>query len=186
MVGIVTTRADFTSALLSACHDSLGIRETSHNSGPEIDQWLAYVHARPGDAWCAAWVCGMHRQAAVSLDIPNPCPRTAGALRLWDLALPECRVELPAPGDVFVLDTGAPGGAGHVGIVIAVSPDGGTLTTCDGNSNEQGSREGNAVVTHTWRPREGRRGKLIGYLNLVLAVISEAIMPGALPQSPFK
>jgi len=182
----MTTRADFTAALLTACHDSLGIREVTRNSGPEIDEWLRYVHARPGDPWCVAGACAMHRQAAVWCDIPNPCPRTAGALRLWDLALPECRQDLPAPGDVFVLDTGAPGGAGHVGIVIAVSPSGSTLTTWEANSNEVGSREGNAVVTHTWKPGEGKRGRLVGYLNLVKAVIPDLPELGALPVSPFR
>ena len=177
----MTTRSDFTAALLSACRDSVGVHETSHNSGPLIDQWLAYVHASPGDPWCMAWLCGMHREAAVSLDMPNPCPRTAGALRLWDLALPECRTELPAPGDAFVLDTGAPGGAGHVGIVVAVSPDGETITSCEGNSNEHGSREGNAVVMHTWNPADGRRGKLVGYLSLINAVLPDLSDTGAMP-----
>lgn len=182
----MTTRAEYTASLLDAARSSIGIRETAHNSGPEIDRWLEYVHARPGDPWCAAWVCGMHRQAAVALDIPNPCPRTAGALRLWDLTLPECRQQFPAPGDVFVLDTGAPGGAGHVGIIEAVSPDGRTLTTIEANTNSAGSREGDCVARHTWNPSVGSRGKLVGYLQLVLAVLPETeSFPPGLPKSPF-
>lgn len=179
------TRLEYTAALLTAARATLGIRETTRNSGPEIDAWLQYVHATPGDPWCAAYVAAVHRMAAVECDLPNPCPRTAGALRLWDLTLPECRRELPAPGDVFVLDTGAPGGAGHAGIVEAVNPAGDTLTTIEGNSNEAGSREGDAVVRHTWRPRDGKRGRVVGYLQMISAVIPDIVVPGALPKSPF-
>jgi len=180
------TRLEYTTALLNAARATLGVHETTRNSGPEIDAWLAYVHATPGDPWCCAWVCAVHRMAAVDCDVPNPCPRTAGALRLWDLTLPECRRELPAPGDVFVIDTGAPGGAGHVGIVEAVNPAGDLLTTLEGNGNEDGSREGTKVVRHQWRPRDGKRGRVVGYLQMIAAVIPDVVGLGALPQSPFK
>lgn len=184
----MTTRADFTAALLTAARATLGIRETAHNSGPQIDGWLRYVHARPGDSWCAAWVCSMHLHAAESLGLPNPCPRTAGALRLWDLTLPECRQKLPAPGDVFVLDTGEPGGAGHVGIVELVTPDGQTIITIEGNSTHPGYHSAEYVAKHTWRPADGKRGKLIGYLNMIKAVIPDEppkIGIDSLPRSPF-
>lgn len=170
---------DFRDALLDAARDTVGTRETSTNSGPEIDQWLEYVYQPPGKPWCQAWVCSMHRIAAVHCDVPNPCPRTAGALRLWELADRRARVEHPFPGCVFVLDTGERGGAGHVGIVEATAPNG-TITTIEGNTNEAGSREGNAVARHTWIPKNGARGVLIGYLNL-----SELVPANGLPPTPF-
>jgi hypothetical protein len=139
------------------------MKETSRNSGPEVDEWLAGVGLGPGYSWCAAWVYAMHDVAARACGVANPCPRTAGALRLWALADPACRETLAAPGDVFVLDHGH--GLGHVGIVELVTPDGETVVTIEGNTNAAGSREGDQVAKHTWRPSDSHRGALVGYLS---------------------
>lgn len=188
----------FAQALLSAARSYLGTRETEKNSGPEIDEWLAYVHQPPGKPWCAAYTVAMSVKAAKACGVDNPCPRTAGALRMWELAPDSCKTQLPAPGDIFVLDTGEPGGAGHVGIVETVSPDGKTITSIEGNSNQAGSREGDSVVIHKWRPVDGRRGKLVGYISLESAIPKAAPVDAladtepaavgiaALPESPFK
>ncbi len=172
----------FVDALLAAARATLGTKEEGgKNRGHQIDGWNRDAGAALGSPWCAAWVYGMHKVAAALLGIPNPCPRTAGALKMWHMAPESSRRPLPAPGDVFVLDTGDPGGFGHVGIVEAVTPDGNTIVTLEGNSNEAGSREGTAVVQHTWKPRDGKRGRLLGYLSLG----PEAIGVDGLPPSPF-
>lgn len=155
--------AAFRDALLVAARATLGVRETSRNSGPEVDAWLAAVGLRPGLSWCAAWVHAMHAIAAEAVGGTNPCPATGGALRLWERAPVECRETMPAPGDVFVLDHGH--GLGHVGIVELVTPDASTVVTIDGNTNAAGSREGDQVAKHTWKPSEGKRGALVGYLS---------------------
>jgi hypothetical protein len=56
---------------------------------------------------------------------------------------------LVAPGQIFVIDTGAPGGAGHTGLVEAVNA--GKLVTIEGNTNDGGSREGIGVFRRTGR-----------------------------------
>jgi hypothetical protein len=182
-------RTEFVNALLFAARGTVGVTETSRNSGPEIDEWLKYARSKPGQPWCAAYVAFMHRIAAVSCDVLNPCPRTAGALQMYALSDAECRVDLPAPGDVFTLDTGEPGGAGHTGIVETVSPDGNTIGSIEGNSGANGTREGIAVVRQTWKPRTGKRGRLIGFLrfaNLLPDDVPEPLPLGVLPPSPFK
>lgn len=156
----------FSALLLDAARATLGVHEDGgKNRGPHVDAWNTMAGAPLGSAWCASWVYAMHQAAADALHgVPNPCPRTAGALKLWQLAPVEARRQLPAPGDVFVLDTGDPGGFGHVGIVESCSPAGDTVTTIEGNTNDAGSREGNAVARHTWKPKDGHRGALVGYL----------------------
>ena len=173
----------FTGELLSAARATLGtVEEGGKNRGHSIDTWNRDAGAPLGSAWCAAWVYAMHHEAATILGIPNPCPKTAGALKLWHLAPESARRPLPAPGDVFVLDTGDPGGFGHVGIVETVAPDGMTITTIEGNTNAAGSREGNCVARHErWRPTDGKRGKLVGYLSLG----PEVIGVDSLPPTPF-
>jgi hypothetical protein len=191
--------SSYAATLLSVARSYLGVTETEHNSGPEIDAWLDAVHCPPGKPWCMAYVHGVAAEAAKACGVANPCPRTAGALRAWELAPEVCKTQLPAPGDVFVLDTGEPGGAGHVGIVETVSPDGRTVTSIEGNSNQEGSREGDSVVIHKWRPVDGKRGKLIGFLSLETAIPKAAPVVDALadtepapvgvaslPPSPFK
>ena len=172
----------FHAELLTAARATVGtVEEGGKNRGHQIDGWNRDVGAALGSPWCAAWVYGMHKVAAASLGIVNECPRTAGALKLWHLAPERARRPIAAPGDVFVLDTGDPGGFGHVGIVETVAPDGLTITTIEGNTNEAGSREGNAVARHErWRPTDGKRGRLVGYLSLG----PEEIGLGALPESP--
>ena len=174
-------------ALLRACEDSLGIVETTRNSGPEIDEWLKYVNAKPGDPWCIAWIASMHRIAAVQCDVPNPCPRLAGALNLYSHAIREARADLPVPGDVVILDTGEPGGAGHGEIVTGVSPDGERIWTIGGNTNAAGSRNGDRVAAHEgWKPRTGVRGALVGFLRLWgLVKETPLVSPPGLPPSPF-
>jgi hypothetical protein len=64
---------------------------------------------------------------------------------------------------VFVLDKGH--GLGHCGIVEDLVGDG-SIITIEGNTNAEGSREGDRVARHQWNPREGKRGRLYGYIDL--------------------
>jgi hypothetical protein len=52
------------------------------------------------------------------------------------------RVTIPQAGDIFVMDFG--NGAGHTGIVEKVLPNG-ILQTIEGNTNDDGSRDGYEV-----------------------------------------
>lgn len=172
----------FRNALLVAARASLGVHEEGgRNRGPRIDEWNRAIPVALGSPWCASWVYAMHDIAAKACGLPNPCPRTAGALKLWHLADPKHRRPLPAPGDVFVLDTGDPGGFGHVGIIELTTPDNETIVSLEGNTNGAGSREGDRVAKHTWKPRSGVRGTLVGYLSF-----SPEVGIDALPPFPFK
>lgn len=144
--------------------------------GPEVTAYLTDVGIAYPAAWCAAFVYSMFEQAvaADSTGIAiNPCPRTAGALHMYELAPLRCRVRLPAPGDVFVLSHG--GGKGHVGFVESVSPDGLEITTVEGDTfatlaeaealGDPAARTGDSVGRHTWNPSDGTRGHLLGFLE---------------------
>lgn len=146
---------------LRTAREQVGTRETSRNSGPAVDAYLSTVGMPPGFAWCAAFVYWCFSVGAASLNVPNPCPRTAGALRLWGKA-PSTqkfgkRIE-PEPGDVFVIDHGH--GLGHVGFVAAVV-DERTIATVEGNTNGVGAREGDGVYART-----RLRSEIMGYVRL--------------------
>lgn len=173
----------FRDAVLKHARLTLGIRETSKNSGPLIDDWLAAVGQKPGVPWCAAYTHGVFDRAASDIGVPNPHPATASSRRVWERVAESLRRPLPASGDLYVLDHG--GGRGHIGIIETVSPDGQTVTDISGNSNEIGEREGTSVVRHTWKPRDGKRGRLLGWIDLCAAVLSPGADDNGLPPSPF-
>lgn len=149
---------------LRIAQSQVGVRETSRNSGAEVDAYLSSVGLGPGFSWCAAFVHWCFEVGAASVQLANPCPHTAGALRLWDLCEPHERDREPTfvavqPGDVFVIDHGH--GQGHVGFVESTaSPE--TLWTIEGNTNPGGSREGDGV----YRRQRSRAEITRGYLRI--------------------
>jgi hypothetical protein len=163
---------------LSIAISQLGVHEQGgQNRGPEVDQYLAAVGLAPGYSWCAAFVFFCFKQAADQLGLVNPCPKTAGAVRMWTLTEPICRATEPSAGAIYVLDHG--GGKGHAGIVEQVGGDG-TMIEISGNTNAAGSREGNAVARHTGEsPEEIHGGHLLGYLLLDLAAQGPSALPVA-------
>lgn len=115
-----------------------------------------------GYPWCASAVYTCFKEASEALNIPNPCPRTGGAIKMWGLSPAACYSQTPQPGSVFVLDRGE--GHGHVGFVEMVNGDG-TITTVEPDtSNRDLSTIGDSWGRHTWNPADGSRGTVIGFL----------------------
>jgi hypothetical protein len=160
-----------TDLMLGAVSEALarvGVKERkgTPNSGDEIDLFLAAVGLPPGKSWCAAFVHFCYRVAAAKLSTVNPCPRTGGCLRLWELADAHWKTQTPAEGAIYVLDHG--GGLGHAGIVSVLMHDGSVASEISGNTNKQGMRDGNQVAVHYGPPELSHHGRLVGYLNFAL------------------
>jgi hypothetical protein len=156
---------DLTNGAVICASAFIGTKETSPNSGPVIDEMLAGVGLPPGNPWCAAFVHHCFHAAANALEMLNPCPKTGGVLKMWDQAPDAAKVDKPVRGAIIVMDHGK--GHGHCGIVEAVN-GGGLLESIEGNSDRGGSRTGGSVVRHVWRPEDGARGRLVGYIDLAL------------------
>lgn len=139
-------------SVVVVAQSQLGISEQPHgsNKGPEVDQYLLSVGITFPAAWCAAFVYWCFKQAGIS-----GVPKTGGVLDMWNKA-PNNRVTYPQPGDVVIFDYG--GGKGHTGIVESVDDD--KLTTIEGNTNDDGSREGYEVAR---RQRSASKAK--GFLR---------------------
>lgn len=148
---------------VQAAVSKLGVEEVGgNNRGPDVEVFLSSVGLPPGQPWCAAFVFWCFKQAASRLGRVSPCPKTGAGMRLWHLADSVCRLQGPARGRVYVLSHG--GGLSHVGIVEAVNEDG-TVVEVSGNTNKEGSREGNCVWRHTGDPAKVHGGTLVGYLD---------------------
>lgn len=156
---------DLVNGALTVAGTQLGQKENGPNTGPMVDKYLDSVGLLPGNSWCAAFVYWCFNESAKALEMLNPCPRTAGVLKLWELAPDAAKVRHPARGAVFVMDHGK--GHGHTGIVESVN-GGGLIETIEGNTNRGGSRQGDSVWRHIWRPEDGARGLLVGYLDFSL------------------
>jgi hypothetical protein len=146
-----TTQNALFKKVLEIASQEVGIMETpiGSNAGVRVEEYLASVDLGKGFAWCVAFLYFCFEKASQDLGVANPLVKTAGVLDLWARA--KCKkiktpdfVNNPSlikPGYIFIISTG--GGFGHAGIVESV--EGSFITTIEGNSNDDGSREGTGV-----------------------------------------
>lgn len=121
----------------------LGVHEDpgNKNTGPQVDEYLKAVGLGPGYSWCMAFVYWCYKQAASQLAVDNPLAKTGGVLDQWNRRRLHFSQVHPLPGDIFIMDFGK--GMGHTGLVTKV--EGVWIYTIEGNSNDEGSREGYEV-----------------------------------------
>lgn len=118
------------------------------NSGPEVTSYLKRVGLNGGYPWCMAFVYWCVDEACKELGLSNPLVKTGGVMRQYDECtlrkLPKTSVAIK-PGDIFIMKFSH--GTGHTGIIEKVYA--GTVTTIEGNTNDDGSREGYEVARMT-------------------------------------
>jgi hypothetical protein len=127
-----------------------GVREINgSNSGPEVDQYLACVHAAPGNPWCSAFASWCIKKAATDLGITPELTFSASTYGLWTKN-PTLQMATPTDNCIFLIDHGLSkqgNRIGHVGLVVSVNGNG--LETIEGNTNAGGSRNGDGVYRRT-------------------------------------
>ena len=157
--------------VVAAANAFVGIgEEGGNNRGQMVEVFLAGVGLGEGEPWCAAFVHHVGSSALYDRAAEKsswPLPATASCWVLGDDAKRRgvCR-EVPAFGDVFLVYRPDLGRFAHTGFIIEVigSAQGsaGTEWTCatiEGNTNSDGSREGDRVLrtVRTFTPRKGDR-----------------------------
>jgi hypothetical protein len=115
------------------------------NNGPHVKKYLAAVGLEPPQYWCMAFVMWCFQQASEAMGVKFPFIKTGGVMLFYNYVHehhPEWIFHSPMPGDIFIIDFGE--GHGHAGLVLK----GGDLTseTIEGNSNQDGSRNGYEVA----------------------------------------
>lgn len=121
--------------LIAIAQSQIGVREVNgNNDGPEVEAYLAVASLKKGEPWCAAFLSWVFKQAGYQQ------PRTG-----WSPALfPEARwVKAPSPGLVFGIYFPALKRIAHCGMVERLK--GSWLVCIEGNTNINGSREGDRV-----------------------------------------
>lgn len=147
---------------LAAATTQIGVQEQpkGSNSGRHVDLYLKSVGLKPGYSWCMAFVYWCVSAAAASLGLKNPLVKTGGVLDQWNrnkLRLLPARSSAVKPGDIFIMDLGK--GLGHTGFVERIT--GGLVHTIEGNTNDEGSREGYEVCR-----RERALSSIKGFIQL--------------------
>lgn len=123
--------------------NEVGVREkTGRNDGKDVAKYLKSVNLGEGYAWCAAFVKWCFDQVGVKTTITAWSPTAHNRNNVvyekgdWKTAF--------EPGDVFTLYYSNKKRIGHTGFVNSMLNDN-MLETCEGNTNDAGSREGDGV-----------------------------------------
>lgn len=141
------TTISLSSRVLQIAATQVGVQEhpKGSNSGPEVDEYLRSVALRPGSPWCMAFVYWCARKACQELVISIPLAQTGGVMIQWQKAqlrkVPN-RASGVKPGDIFIMQFAH--GTGHTGFVESIGN--GLIHTIEGNTNDDGSREGYEVA----------------------------------------
>jgi hypothetical protein len=135
----------------------LGVTEaTGHNDGPAVEMYLASVGLGKGYPWCMAFVYWCAKQAAGKLGMVNPLKQTGGVLDQWQSGH-GTHISVPEQGSIFIMREAE---GYHTGIVTGVFKDG-LLHTIEGNTNNNGSREGTSVLRKTRYVKD-----MVGFIRL--------------------
>ena len=141
----MTTDDAINNVLRQAAQDN-GVMEIPRgsNRGARVEAMLAYTGLGGGYPWCAAAVCAWGIEA---LGKSWPVPHTADCDAILSWARRKgCLFRTdPKPGDIFlVLNAHNKNDAIHTGLVVRELANG-QVITWEGNTNDDGSREGYKV-----------------------------------------
>lgn len=139
---------DIYDRVLSIARSQVGLAEIPKGSnwGKNVQKYLSSVGIDFPAAWCMAFVYWCVNEAHKELGSKNNLIRTGGVLKQWnDLPL-RFKSTNPKRGGIFIMDYGK--GLGHTGIVENILPNG-QISTIEGNTNDEGSREGYEVARRT-------------------------------------
>lgn len=125
------------------------------NWGEHVQKYLASVDVDFPAAWCMAFIYWCVEESGIRVSdgtggLKNPLVKTAGVLRQWNEVASQfplsvhkkMKVSSPQPGDIFIMDHGH--GLGHAGFIESIDPDG-LIRTIEGNTNDEGDRDGYEV-----------------------------------------
>lgn len=150
----------------------VGVRErTGNNDGTAVETFLRSVGLGKGYYWCMAFVYWAFWNAANDLKIMSrfPLKKTGGCMEQYrhclenkehfnNLIVLDARQFYPMVGDIFIIDLGK--GAGHTGIITYLNINS-LLSTVDGNTNDNGSANGDGVYE-----RKREREKMFAYIRI--------------------
>lgn len=149
----------FRDTVVEVAQSQVGLTEIPKGSnwGKHVQKYLDSVGIHFPAAWCMAFNYWCINEASKIHKQKNPLFKSGGVLNTWNMTDKSRRVKTPKPGDVFIIDFGK--GLGHAGIVTSVK--GNFIYTIEGNTNDDGSREGYEVAV-----RRRPIANIKGFINI--------------------
>lgn len=137
------------------------------NWGVHVQKYLKSVNIPFAASWCMAFVYWCFDEWAHLTAHANPLVKTGGVLVQWNQIDGKYRifksainhVNTPLTGDIIIFDHGK--GMGHTGVVEVVDEQG--IHTIEGNTNNDGSREGYEVER---KLRQLTDKTLVGFIRI--------------------
>ena len=141
---------------LEIANTQVGLEEEPRGSnwGPHVQKYLKSVGISFKASWCMAFVYWCVKQAYPT---ENKLIKTGGVLAQWNKTPKDKRSFKPSIGSIFIMDFGK--GLGHTGFVYGIEGD--FILTIEGNSNDEGSREGYEVCK-----RKRKISTIKGYITV--------------------
>ena len=138
---------------LDIAKTQIGVAEVpkGSNKGKQVEEYLSVVGLPGGYSWCMAFVQWCFKQSELKFPFVS-----AGVLSVWAHTTALHTFD-PQPGDVFIMEFSH--GLGHTGLVELV--DGDHIHTIEGNTNDDGSREGYEVAR-----RIRKKQSILGYIRV--------------------
>lgn len=122
----------------------IGVREaTGRNDGVQVENYLRVTKKKRGNAWCAAFVSWCFVEANIKAVRSGWSPAWFPENRLIVRQGKILRQKVPECGDVFGIYFKNKGRIAHVGFIDEWHSK--VAITVEGNTNEEGSREGDGV-----------------------------------------
>lgn len=113
----------------------IGVRErTGHNDGTRVETYLAAADLKKGAPWCAAYITWVFKQAGMDKPHTGWSPDMFPHARLARSALPGNLLGIYFPELKRIA---------HVGLIVSRKSD--WIISVEGNTNVDGSREGDGV-----------------------------------------
>lgn len=139
--------------VLEVAQSQVGVQEhpKGSNKGEQVEKYLSAVGLPGGYSWCMAFVQWCFKEASIKFPFVS-----AGVLSVWAHTLSYHTLN-PKPGDVFIMEFAH--GLGHTGIVESIEGD--FIHTIEGNTNDDGSREGYEVAR-----RKRNKSSILGYIRI--------------------
>lgn len=130
------------------------------NWGVNVIKYLASVGIHFPASWCIAFIYWCYSEAGRQLSLPSiPLYRSGGCLEVLRHTPKILIVTNPQPGDIGIQDHG--GGLGHAFLIERREGD--ELITVEGNTNNDGSREGYEVER---KRRDKNDPKTVAYIRV--------------------
>jgi hypothetical protein len=150
----MTKKLTAAARVIQTARGELGTHEgRSGGHWNNLQKYAGIVGHGNGFAWCATFVAAIAKLAGVADLYPNTASCDVAGRWFKDRGRWS---EYPAVGAQVFYGTAAD--LNHTGIVVAYDAD--TITTIEGNTNDDGSREGDGVYLKT---RDRRSSNIVGY-----------------------